>query len=71
MVWQHEYAGVEIDVEMGDCNPEELIVTRLQGHSYQVELLSDDGDRDVDGEKCKKAKEQKRSFRGLRTTIEL
>ena len=63
--------AVEIDVELGDCKPEELIVTEVRGRTHELELLSDDGDRDVGGQKCKKAKPEKRSFRGLRTTIEL
>ena len=61
----------EIDVELGDCKPEELIVTGVHGRKHELELLSDDGDRDVAGKKCKKAKPEQRSFRGLRTTIEL
>jgi hypothetical protein len=63
--------ALSLDIEMGDCKPEELIVTAVRGRTYELQLLSDDGDRDVDGKKCKKAKLEKRSFRGLRTTIEL
>jgi hypothetical protein len=63
--------AIEVDVEMGDCKPEELIVTAVRGRTHHVELLSDDGDRDVDRKKCKKAKPGKRSFRGLRMMIEL
>ena len=63
--------AVEIDVELGDCKPEELIVTEVHGRTHELELLSDDGDRDVEGKKCKNAKPEKRSFRGLRTTIEV
>ena len=63
--------AIEIDLELGDCKPEELIVTKISGRSHEVELLSDDGDRDVQGEKCKKAEQNMRSFRGLRTIIEL
>jgi hypothetical protein len=63
--------GTPIDVEIGDCKPEELIVTRVQSGSHELELLSDDGDREVDGRKCKKTKPQNRGFRGLRMTIDL
>jgi hypothetical protein len=63
--------AVEIAVETGDCKPEELIVTPARGRTHELELLSDDGDRDVDAKRCKKAKPNKRAFRGLRTTIEL
>jgi hypothetical protein len=63
--------AIEVDVEMGDCKPEELIVTVVRGRTHYLELLSDDGDRDVAGKKCKKAKPEKRSFRGLRTMIEV
>jgi hypothetical protein len=64
-------AAVEVRVEVGDCKPEELIVRDVRGRSHEIELLSDDGDRDVEGQKCKKARRPKRSFRGLRTTINL
>jgi hypothetical protein len=63
--------AVALDVDVQDCKPEELIVTAVRGRTHELELLSDDGDRDADGKKCKKAKLEKRSFRGLRTTIEL
>jgi Protein of unknown function (DUF3616) len=63
--------AIALDVEMGDCKPEELIVTAVRGRTCELQLLSDDGDRDVDGRTCKKSKPEKRSFRGLRTTIEL
>ena len=63
--------ATQIDVEMGDCKPEEMVVTAIGGRTHELEMLSDDGDRDVDGKRCKKAKAGKRSFRGLRMAIEL
>ena len=64
-------AAREVPVDVGDCRPEELIVAGVHGRTCDLELMSDDGDRDVEGKKCKKVKPEKRSFRGLRTTIEL
>ena len=64
-------SAIALDLGLGDCKPEELIVTATRGRTYDLQLLSDDGDRDVDGKRCKKTKREKRSFRGLRTTIEL
>jgi hypothetical protein len=64
-------AAVVLNVDIGDCKPEELIVTPMNGRTHELELLSDDGDRDVDGKKCKDAKPGKRAFRGMRTSIEL
>ncbi len=63
--------AIALDVDVRDYKPEELIVTAVRGRTLELELLSDDGDRDIDGKKCKKSKLEKRSFRGLRTTIEL
>jgi hypothetical protein len=63
--------AVALDVSVQEYKPEELIVTAVRGRTHELELLSDDGDRNVDGKKCKKAKLENRSFRGLRTTIEL
>ena len=63
--------AIGLDVEIGECKPEELIVTAVKGRRYELQLLSDDGDRDVAGKKCKKAKPEKRSFRGLKMTTEL
>ncbi|HEU4690406.1 MAG TPA: DUF3616 domain-containing protein [Vicinamibacterales bacterium] len=63
--------AIALDIEMEDCKPEELIVTAARGRTYELQLLSDDGDRDVGGTKCKKARLEQRSFRGLTTTIEL
>jgi hypothetical protein len=63
--------ATRIDVEMGDCKPEEMVITAVGGRTHELEMLSDDGDREVDGKRCKKAKPEKRSFRALRMTIEL
>ena len=64
-------AAVGLDVDLDDCKPEELIVTEVRGRRLEVELLSDDGGRKVRGKKCKKADPEMRSFRGLRTAIEI
>lgn len=64
-------AAVGLDVDLGDCKPEELIVTEARGRRLHVELLSDDSGRKVGGKKCTKADLEMRSFRGLRTVIEI
>jgi hypothetical protein len=64
-------AAVGLDVDLDDCKPEELIVTEVRGRRVHVELLSDDGGRKAGGKKCKKADPEMRSFRGLRTVVEI
>jgi DUF971 family protein len=48
---------------LNDLNPEELIVSLQPSGSLEVQLFSDDGDALVDGQKCKKAEIEARSFR--------
>jgi hypothetical protein len=64
-------AAVRLDVDLADFKPEGLIVTKVRGRRLHVELLSDDSGRKVGGKKCKKADPERRSFRGLRTAIEI
>jgi hypothetical protein len=63
--------AVELDVDLTDFKPEGLIVTEVRGRRLHVELLSDDSGRKVGGKKCRKADPEMRSFRGLRTVVEI
>jgi hypothetical protein len=66
-----EGAAAELDIDLTDFKPEELIVTEVRGRRLHVELLSDDSGRKVGGKKCRKADAEMQSFRGLRTFIEI
>jgi hypothetical protein len=54
-------------VKFGKLNPEALFFE--PGEAAEVQIISDDGGRKIDGEKCKDAPVAKRRFRGATLTL--
>jgi hypothetical protein len=54
------------DTDFQDLHPEALVVCSGE---KTLQILSDDGDRQIDEEKCKRAPPQKRRFRSIRVNL--